>query len=164
MEQIAPFEAEFHLGQVLDILQGKLTKRGIDIDCLELGDVDLCRVFEGEPGLAARDAISAPVTTYGGIARLQHGSRAFRGVQRALHLCLALALALSLRPRHVRVFRLRDWLVSANQAWFHVRVQLLGERAERLAPPAARCTQEECGPPQTLVSRSKRFGAVFDCE
>jgi len=33
-------EAEFHLGQVLDILQGKLTKRGIDIDCLDIGDVE----------------------------------------------------------------------------------------------------------------------------
>lgn len=33
-------EAEFHLGQVLDILQGKLTKRGIDIDCLEVGEVE----------------------------------------------------------------------------------------------------------------------------
>ncbi len=32
-------DAEFHVGQVLDILQNKLTKRGIDIDCLELGDV-----------------------------------------------------------------------------------------------------------------------------
>lgn len=33
-------DAEFQIGQVLDILQGKLTKRGIDIDCLELGDVE----------------------------------------------------------------------------------------------------------------------------
>ena len=33
-------EAEFHIGQVLDILQGKITKRGIDIDCLDLGDIE----------------------------------------------------------------------------------------------------------------------------
>ncbi len=33
-------EAEFQLGQILDILQGKLTKRGIDIDCLELGAIE----------------------------------------------------------------------------------------------------------------------------
>jgi len=33
-------DAEFHLGQILDILQGKLTKRGIDIDCLDIGKVE----------------------------------------------------------------------------------------------------------------------------
>jgi uncharacterized protein YajQ (UPF0234 family) len=33
-------DAEFHIGQILDILQGKLTKRGIDIDCLEIGDIE----------------------------------------------------------------------------------------------------------------------------
>jgi cyclic-di-GMP-binding protein len=31
-------EAEFQTRQILDILQGKLTNRGIDIDCLEIGD------------------------------------------------------------------------------------------------------------------------------
>ena len=33
-------DAEFHIHQILDILQGKLTKRGIDIDCLEIGEVE----------------------------------------------------------------------------------------------------------------------------
>lgn len=33
-------DAEFHLSQVMSILQGKMTKRGIDIDCLELGEVE----------------------------------------------------------------------------------------------------------------------------
>ncbi len=33
-------DAEFQIGQILDILQNKLTKRGIDIDCLELGEVE----------------------------------------------------------------------------------------------------------------------------
>jgi uncharacterized protein YajQ (UPF0234 family) len=33
-------EAEFHVAQVLNILQGKLTKRGIDIDCLEIGKIE----------------------------------------------------------------------------------------------------------------------------
>jgi len=33
-------DAEFQVGQILDILQNKLTKRGIDIDCLELGEVE----------------------------------------------------------------------------------------------------------------------------
>jgi cyclic-di-GMP-binding protein len=33
-------DAEFHIGQVLNILQGRITKRGIDIDCLELGEVE----------------------------------------------------------------------------------------------------------------------------
>ena len=33
-------DAEFHVGQVRDILQNKLTKRGIDIDCLELSDIE----------------------------------------------------------------------------------------------------------------------------
>ncbi|MDA0823882.1 MAG: YajQ family cyclic di-GMP-binding protein [Proteobacteria bacterium] len=31
--------SEFHIHQVLDIFQGKLSKRGIDIDCLEIGEV-----------------------------------------------------------------------------------------------------------------------------
>jgi len=33
-------EADFHIGQVLDILQGKITKRGIDIDCLDIGEIE----------------------------------------------------------------------------------------------------------------------------
>ena len=33
-------DAEFQIGQILDILQNKLTKRGVDIDCLELGEVE----------------------------------------------------------------------------------------------------------------------------
>ena len=33
-------EAEFQLEQMLDILRGKLAKRGIDTGCLELGDVE----------------------------------------------------------------------------------------------------------------------------
>ena len=32
-------EAEFQVKQILDILQNKMTKRGIDIDCLELADL-----------------------------------------------------------------------------------------------------------------------------
>ena len=32
-------EVEFQLQQMLDILQGKLVKRGIDIACLDVGDV-----------------------------------------------------------------------------------------------------------------------------
>lgn len=31
--------AEFQIKQVIDILQGKMTKRGIDIDCLDYGEV-----------------------------------------------------------------------------------------------------------------------------
>lgn len=31
-------EVEFQLQQMLDILRGKLTKRGVDIDCLEISD------------------------------------------------------------------------------------------------------------------------------
>jgi uncharacterized protein YajQ (UPF0234 family) len=31
---------EFKLGQVLDVLRGRLTKRNVDIRCLELGDVE----------------------------------------------------------------------------------------------------------------------------
>lgn len=31
--------AEFQVTQIVDILQGRMTKRGIDIDCLEFGDV-----------------------------------------------------------------------------------------------------------------------------
>ena len=34
-------DAEFHVGQVRDILQGKITKRGIDIDCLEVGEIEV---------------------------------------------------------------------------------------------------------------------------
>ncbi len=34
-------EAEFQLQQMLDILQSKLNKRGIDILCLEVGDAEL---------------------------------------------------------------------------------------------------------------------------
>jgi len=33
-------EAEFQIAQVLDILQRKVTKRGIDIDCLEIGEIE----------------------------------------------------------------------------------------------------------------------------
>lgn len=33
-------DSEFQSGQVLDILQGKVTKRGIDIDCLEIGEIE----------------------------------------------------------------------------------------------------------------------------
>ncbi len=33
-------DAEFHVGQVLNILQGKMTKRGIDIDCLTLSEIE----------------------------------------------------------------------------------------------------------------------------
>ena len=33
-------DAEFHIAQVLDILQGRITKRGIDIDSLEIGDIE----------------------------------------------------------------------------------------------------------------------------
>lgn len=33
-------DAEFHVSQVRDILQAKITKRGIDIDCLEIGDIE----------------------------------------------------------------------------------------------------------------------------
>ena len=33
-------DAEFHIAQILDILQGKITKRGIDIECLELGEIE----------------------------------------------------------------------------------------------------------------------------
>ena len=33
-------DAEFQIGQILDILQNKLTKRGIDIDCLEFGEIE----------------------------------------------------------------------------------------------------------------------------
>jgi uncharacterized protein YajQ (UPF0234 family) len=32
-------DVEFQVKQILDILQSKMTKRGIDIDCLELGEV-----------------------------------------------------------------------------------------------------------------------------
>ena len=32
-------EAEFQVKQILDILQNKMTRRGIDIDCLELADL-----------------------------------------------------------------------------------------------------------------------------
>lgn len=39
-ELVIVADAEFHIGQVLNILQGKMTKRGIDIDCLELGEVE----------------------------------------------------------------------------------------------------------------------------
>lgn len=31
---------EFKLGQVLDVLRGRMAKRGIDIRCLDLGDVE----------------------------------------------------------------------------------------------------------------------------
>jgi len=34
-------ESEFQLDQMYDMLTGKLTKRGIDIRCLERGDMDL---------------------------------------------------------------------------------------------------------------------------
>jgi len=34
-------EAEFQLQQMLDILQSKLNKRGVDILCLEVGDAEL---------------------------------------------------------------------------------------------------------------------------
>lgn len=33
-------DSEFQIGQVLDILQGKITKRGLDIDCLDIGDIE----------------------------------------------------------------------------------------------------------------------------
>ncbi len=33
-------DAEFHIAQILDVLQGKITKRGIDIECLELGELE----------------------------------------------------------------------------------------------------------------------------
>lgn len=33
-------DAEFHIAQIRDILQGKITKRGIDIACLELGEIE----------------------------------------------------------------------------------------------------------------------------
>lgn len=33
-------DAEFHVGQVRGILQEKMTKRGIDIDCLDLGEIE----------------------------------------------------------------------------------------------------------------------------
>ena len=33
-------DAEFHISQVLTILQGKLAKRGIDIDCLQLDEIE----------------------------------------------------------------------------------------------------------------------------
>jgi uncharacterized protein YajQ (UPF0234 family) len=33
-------ESEFHVAQILDVLQGKITKRGIDIECLELGEIE----------------------------------------------------------------------------------------------------------------------------
>lgn len=33
-------DVEFHIAQVRDILQGRITKRGIDIECLELGEIE----------------------------------------------------------------------------------------------------------------------------
>ena len=33
-------ESEFHVAQILDVLQGKITNRGIDIECLELGEIE----------------------------------------------------------------------------------------------------------------------------
>ncbi len=34
-------QSDFQLGQMLDILQSKLTKRGVDIDCLDVQDVEV---------------------------------------------------------------------------------------------------------------------------
>lgn len=34
-------ESEFQLGQMLDILYGKLSKRGVDLDCVETGEPEV---------------------------------------------------------------------------------------------------------------------------
>ncbi|RFA30882.1 YajQ family cyclic di-GMP-binding protein [Alkalilimnicola ehrlichii] len=44
-------ESEFQLQQMLDILYGKLTRRGIDINCVELGKVE-------QAGKEARQAVT----------------------------------------------------------------------------------------------------------
>ena len=49
-------DAEFHIGQVLAILQGKITKRGLDINCLELGEIE-SNIAEAKQVATARHGI-----------------------------------------------------------------------------------------------------------
>ena len=51
---IAP--SEFQVQQVLDILQTKMVKRGIDITCLDIGDVDVA-IHESRLVATARNGI-----------------------------------------------------------------------------------------------------------
>jgi uncharacterized protein YajQ (UPF0234 family) len=50
---------EFKLGQVLDVLRGRLTKRNVDVRCLELGAVEKI----------SGDKVKRPVTVKTGIAQ-----------------------------------------------------------------------------------------------
>lgn len=49
-------EAEFQVKQLLEILQNKLTKRGIDIDCLELGEVSK-NIAEARQPVTVREGV-----------------------------------------------------------------------------------------------------------
>lgn len=51
---IAP--SEFQVQQVLDILQTKMSKRGIDIDCLDIGKIDVA-IHESRLVATARNGI-----------------------------------------------------------------------------------------------------------
>ncbi|MGR8948148.1 MAG: YajQ family cyclic di-GMP-binding protein [Gammaproteobacteria bacterium] len=48
--------SEFQVKQVLDILQTKMAKRGIDIDCLEIGEIDVA-IHESKLLATARNGI-----------------------------------------------------------------------------------------------------------
>jgi len=50
---------EFKLGQVLDVLRGRMTKRNVDVRCLELGAVEKI----------SGDKVKRPVTVKTGIAQ-----------------------------------------------------------------------------------------------
>jgi hypothetical protein len=49
-------ESEFQLRQMLEILQGKCAKRGIDIDCMEAGEVS-SNVAESRQPITVREGI-----------------------------------------------------------------------------------------------------------
>jgi uncharacterized protein YajQ (UPF0234 family) len=55
-------EVEFQLQQMLDILRGKLAKRGIDVACLEVGEVE-------QSGRAARQSVTLRHGVEGDLAR-----------------------------------------------------------------------------------------------
>ena len=50
---------EFKLGQVLDVLRGRLSKRNVDVRCLELGEVEKI----------SGDKVKRPVTVRVGVAQ-----------------------------------------------------------------------------------------------
>lgn len=53
-------EAEFQLQQMQDILYNKLSKRGIDVACLEVGDPTIMAKTATQP-ITVREGIEAPV-------------------------------------------------------------------------------------------------------